>query len=906
MRRIPLFSRKRIYIVQVLVVCLAMLSLPVMLSASTTGKIAGYVEDEESGEPIPGATIRVVGTDIATQTDADGEYYIINLPAGTYALTVSVIGFATIEKENVRVLLDLTTPVDFAIEQVEIPLKGKIKVYAQSPPIQKDLTASRTTVTSDQISYIPNALSVQNIISNMAGTVVDRDNNIHVRGGRNGQVSYFFDGYSIQDPFVGRAGMRISPDAIEEVNLTSGGFPAEYGEALSGIVTAVSKDGGRDYHGKFKAYEGATYPYNVRTGEYGELKRTDIRAFSYNFSGPVPLLKSFDPTFFYAGEVLRDDGYLPHNENKAWTQTAKLRFTPSPNFKVTASGTFYGAEGQIYEHSNVNSKSYDFNLDGLGRHEGKAYLYGLKGDYQYSRNMIMNFSYNHFYTERKVAPDSLFDVYWDQWPGYSEDSNGVYNGTIQDDNYNSAAEYFYTGFTYGDDFDPYYHKRSTEYDAVTMQVSSQINKFNYIRTGGEYRKYDIFWDDKQFYNLEPYGEKYSHDPVYAMLYFQDKIELKNFIVNAGLRWDYLNSEVDYWPNVLDTVNNARISSNSKSHWSPRLGISHPIGQNTVIRFNYGYFYQIPNFSLMYTNLDANLNTGLPLIGNPDLKPEKTIAYELGLNHMLGKDIRMDVTVYYKDITNLLATREIGLYGLNPVTQFVNEDYGSVKGVDVTMTKLATGNFSGSLVYSYMIAKGNSSSAYEGYYDYITNPHYDDVDDSVSTLPVQEYPLSFDQRHTATLTLSYRAPRGWRGELFGLPIPGSWGVNMIGRFSSGLPYTEMNNDGTRKGGVNEARMPAKYAVDIRFNKDFYVNKGNDLFVSFFVEIENLFNRKNTVNVYSNTGEPDDNGYIYDSTADPDGDGPYTAEDVNYYYRLMSKDPQNFSAPRTFRVGMEFNF
>ncbi len=880
-------------------VAAAVAIIPLGLWASTTGKIAGVVEDAKSGEPIPGATIQVVGSNIATQTDADGEYFIINLPAGSYSLAVSVIGFAGVQKENVRVLLDLTTPVDFEIEQVEIPLKSKIRVYAERPPVQKDLTASRATVTSDQLANIPNALSVQNILSNMAGTVVDRDRNLHVRGGRNGTITYFYDGLSVQDPFIGRVGIRITPDALEEINLTSGGFPAEYGEALSGIVTAVTREGTRAYHGKVKIYEGATYPYNVRTGQFGDLKRTDMRTFSFNLSGPVPLLAAGEPVFFTTGEYLRDDGFLPHNENSSWTQMGKLTVRPTPNLKLTAIGSYYRNRGLVYEHLGVNGLSYDLNQDGMGMFRGKAYLYGLKGNYQASRSTIFDFSYNHFFTERKIAPDSLFYTYWNQWPGYSEDSNGVYNGTIHEDNYNNAAQYFYTGYTTGSDFDPYYHHRRTKYDAFSANLSSQLNKYNHLRLGGEIRKYDLFWDEKQFYNLEPYGEKYAYGPSYAMLYLQDKIELKSFIINAGIRWDYLDSEVDYWPNVLDTAGTPKTRSSAKSQLSPRLGISHPIGDNTVIRFNYGYFFQIPNFTYMYTNLEANLNTGYPLVGNPDLKAEKSIAYELGLNHMLSSDFRLDAAVYFKDIENLLSTRDIGLHGLNPVTQFTNEDYGSVKGLDLTLEKVATDNFSGSLVYSYMIAKGNSSSAYEGYYNYITNP-------TDSVMPVKEFPLSFDQRHTATLNLSYRVPRNWRGDFMGMTIPGAWGLALVGRYSSGLPYTVTDNSGRRTGGVNEARMPSKYSVDMRFDKDVFVSGREDIFFSFFVEVENIFNRRNVVNVYTNTGRPDDDGREMDLTNDPDGEGPYTAEDVNRYYRLLANDPQNYSSPRTFRVGLEFNF
>jgi len=871
---------------------------PLLLMAGTTGKIAGVVEDARTGEPIPGATIQVLGIDAATQTDVDGEYFIINLPAGTYEISVSVIGFEAVQKENVRVLLDLTTPVDFEIEQVEIPLKRQVKVYAERSPIQKDLTASRSTYTADQISYIPNALSVQNIIGNMAGTVVDKDAGIHIRGGRTGTISYFYDGFSIQDPFYGTSGMRIMPEALEEINLTSGGFTAEYGEALSGIVNAVSKEGSRAYHGKARFYEGATYPYNVYEGEFMHLKRNANHGASYNFSGPVPLFSNYKSTFFLAGEWVNDGGYLPHSDQEFWSQTGKLSMQPTPNLKVTFNATYYTRDGEYYDHRCVNDRSYDFNQDGLLIYKDKSYLYGMKGSYQHSEKTIMDFSYNHFYTERKFAPEHLFDVYWTDWPGYSEDANGVYDGTIHEDNYNASQDYFLTGFTSGDDFDPRYHKRTTDYDAVSLNYTSQFNKFNQIRIGGEYRVYDLFWDEKQFYNLEPYGEKYDYEPVYAMAYLQDKMELQDFIINAGLRWDYLNSEVEYWPDVMDTVSTSRTSSSSKTQISPRLGISHPISENTVIRFNYGYFFQIPRFTYMYTNLDANLNSGLPLVGNPDLEAEKTVAYELGLNHMLNEEIRLDLTLYYKDIKDLISTREIGLYGTNPVTQYVNEDYGSVKGLDLTIEKVARGNFSGSLVYSYMIAKGNLSDPTDGYYNYIAN-----TTDTI--IPVQEFPLDFDQRHTATLNLSYHAPRDWKGNLLGIPIPGAWGLNVMGHYGSGLPYTVTDELGQRTGGLNEARLPANYTVDMRFHKDVFLKK-TDMFFSFFVEIENLFDRRNVIDVYSNTGLADDDGRRYDLTADPDGDGPYTAEDVNNYYRLLATDPENYSPPRQFRVGVEFNF
>ncbi|MCP4634545.1 MAG: TonB-dependent receptor [candidate division Zixibacteria bacterium] len=887
-------KKKKQFSVLILIVLFVVLNTQISFG-STTGKIAGVVEDAKSGMPIPGATIQLNGTESATQTDIDGEYFFINVPAGSHTVLVSIIGFQPIQKENVRVLLDLTTPIDFELDQVEIPLKRRVEVVATRKPIQKDLTATRSTITSDRISFIPNGLSVQNIISNMAGTVVDDRANLHIRGGRSGTVSYFYDGFSVQDPFFGTVGMRIVPEALEEINLTSGGFPAEYGEALSGIVNSVTKEGTRSYHGKIKFYEGATNPYNVYRGTWRGLTRNGNNGLSYNLSGPTPFINGFKSTFFLAGEYLMNNGYLPHNDQTQYSQMGKFSMQPSPSLKLTLIGNYNSSEGETYTHRDNNNISYDFNLDGLPVYKRLSYLYGLKGSYQHSQKTILDFSYNHFYTETKFAPEHLFDVYWDQWPGYSEDANGVYNGTIHEDNYVLSQDYFYTGFTTGDDFAPRYQKSSTDYDAISMTLTSQINKHNQLRFGGEYRLYDLFWDQKQFYNLQPYGEKYSQSPVYAMTYFQNKMEFEDFIINAGLRYDYLNSEVYYWPDVIEK-DTPKIRASSKTQISPRLGVSHPISDRSIIRFNYGYFFQIPNFSDMYMNLDANLNSGLPLVGNPDLEAEKTIAYELGLNHMLSDDVRLAATVYYKDIKNLISTREIGRYGDSPITQFVNEDYGSVKGIDITIEKVARGNLSGSLAYSYMIARGNLSDPYDGYNDYITN-----TTDSI--MPVMEYPLAFDQKHTATLNLSYRVPRDWEGNLFGMTVPGAWGLDMIGHYGSGLPYTVTNELGEREGGLNEARLPANFSVDMRFNKDVFVNKDN-LFFSFFVEIQNLFNRRNVLSVYSNNGRSDDDGRRAGS--DPDGDGPYTEDDANRYYHLMAHDPQNFSAPRTFRVGLEFNF
>ncbi|MGH8016403.1 MAG: carboxypeptidase-like regulatory domain-containing protein, partial [Candidatus Zixiibacteriota bacterium] len=291
--------------------------------AGVAGKISGIVIDKESGNPLPGVTVKVAGTQIATQTDTDGEYFIINIPAGKYDVTVSSIGYETVTQEAVGVLVDLTTPVNFNLNPTTVNLQEQVVVTAKLATIQRDLTASRVIFTADRLKQLPNIVTVQSVLINYPGVIVDREDNqdLHVRGGRAGQVAYYYDGFSVQDPFVARSGIKITPAALEELSLTSGGYTAEYGEALSGVVGAVTREGGSEYSGGVRLYEGATHPYLVNDAEWAGLDRLSNRSMSFNLSGPIPGLNPQKYTFFAAGEYLHDPTYLPHNGSVSYTGT---------------------------------------------------------------------------------------------------------------------------------------------------------------------------------------------------------------------------------------------------------------------------------------------------------------------------------------------------------------------------------------------------------------------------------------------------------------------------------------------------------------------------------------------------------------------------------------------------------
>ncbi len=191
-----------------------------------------------------------------------------------------------------------------------------------------------------------------------------------------------------------------------------------------------------------------------------------------------------------------------------------------------------------------------------------------------------------------------------------------------------------------------------------------------------------------------------------------------------------------------------------------------------------------------------------------------------------------------------------------------------------------------------MAKGSGSNASEPYYTYLTS----DID---TLPPIAEYYLDFDQRHTVTAVLDFRVPANWNASLLGMRLPGAWGLSMVGYYGSGFPYTRVDSDGNRLGQRNEERLPTSYSVDMRFNKDFSIGRANQM-LTLFVEVDNVFNRRNIIDVYSRTGRPDDDAIT------PNGGLSLSADELARFNRLYDLDPENYSAPRTVRTGLEFSF
>lgn len=225
-----------------------------LLYGGTTGKIAGRVRGTDTGNPLIGANVFIEGTTLGAATDADGEYYIINIPPGTYAIKVQMIGYITQRVENVRVTVDLTTKLNFDLDMTVIDAKESVVITAKRE-IQKDLTSSEVSISSDQIETLP-VKSVSEILDLQAGVVRDATGELHIRGGRTNEIAYMVDGVQVINPLYRSSGISIDDQAIEELKAITGTFNAEYGQALSGVVNIVTKKGSDKFSVNATAYFG--------------------------------------------------------------------------------------------------------------------------------------------------------------------------------------------------------------------------------------------------------------------------------------------------------------------------------------------------------------------------------------------------------------------------------------------------------------------------------------------------------------------------------------------------------------------------------------------------------------------------------------------------------------------------
>ncbi len=926
--------------------------------AGDTGKIAGRVLDAATKQPLIGASVQIMGTSLGASTDLDGRYNILNIQPGVYAVRASTIGYQPVEVKNNRVSIDLTTEVNFELGEAAITTEAVV-VMAQRPLVQKDMTASTAVIDNTQIQSLP-VTSFQDVLNLQAGIYTDRNGTLHARGGRGGEVTYMIDGVPVTDSYDGSTVVGVNKNSIQEMQVVTGAFNAEYGQAMSGIVNIATKTGGNDMHAAITAQSGGyvTSHSDVFTG-LQTVNPLNTNWLEGSVDGPIVKDKLFfylDARYYYDGGDLYGvrkyntsdvaNTTDPNKNNWIIQQTGdgalvplapyleaygqgKLTYKVSPEFQVSYNYILDNSRGKNFDWN------YKYDPDGELSNFTKGNLNTLNITHSLSASTFYTFGVSYYFKDYREYldenPFSLSDLFTRQDPFNqaftisSFPSNIAPEGTFYTGGMNTSNNIHYTD-TYVAKFD----------------ITSQVTDVHMLKAGVEFDQYRLYLHDvtPQLSSIDlgrnplsgdPYLEGplvippisssnnllYTHSPRQFAAYVQDKMEYKSLIVNLGLRFDwfspdgqilsnpedpnvYLPLEEQYQDSVIAPLGNgvtpanqASISlqrrealwyKNATNKWqvSPRLGVSFPITDRGIIHFSYGLFFQIPSFDELYENPGYKLGVTsgqeyLGVIGNPDLKPEETTNGELGLQQQLTDDISIDITGFFRDIRNLAGTLNelIPVYGGSYYSEYVNSDFGFIKGIVFTFDKHFSNGISATVDYTFQIAKGDESDPQQAFNLIKSN-----------TLPeTQLIPLNWDQRHTLDATFDYTGSGGWGGSL-------------VFRFGSGTPYTPNSSLLQDVGELaqNSQYMPATYDLDARLFKNFKI--GTTTF-TIFARIDNVLDIKNATNVYDDSGQPD--WSLAEEHALASNPLEKVASLQDYY-----TNPSFYSAPRRIQLGVTYAF
>jgi outer membrane receptor protein involved in Fe transport len=621
-----------------------------------------------------------------------------------------------------------------------------------------------------------------------------------------------------------------------------------------------------------------------------------------------------------------------------------------------------GSAGSITDLSNI------YNLGRLPIQDNSNMLLNLKGTYFLSSNSVVEANVNYLDYRNKIYDPYTQDNFLD----YSDSLKAAQYGWTFDNFTSAPAPYNFYGFDFSrpGDYLTNYYKVQRNYIGGSVAFTTQLDKHEF-KAGGSYQRWTLrnysiagastlledvrnnadlarntdslisLYQDvgfKSFNNYGydlfgnsvdsgPFGPKH---PVFASGYIQDKLELSDLIINAGLRYDYINMDTWKWDNPLNPTYDPKthlpidlVQGDKFSYVSPRLGFSFPVTDRTVFHMQYGKFVQAPSLDVSYRGLFqiSTYVTAANLYTNPagfNLSPIRTTQYEIGFTQQFTDFAAMDLTAFYKDIKGQIQYNEFqtgpGAAKAQYAT-YINQDFSTTKGLELSLKIRRIERVRAEINYTYSDAKGTNSFVASSLGSVEINRN----------VPTVLLPLTYDQTHRGSIMLDYRF-----GNDDGGPILQQLGVNLLFTFNSGHPFTlaesidetglgqARDNTGglipvldtrTRRsnGPINQATTPWVFNLNLRVDKTVNVY---DLDLNFYVYVLNVLNTKNVINVYDRTGNGYDDGFLSSQPGQAE-----TPEFKDLYSNLNLGNQQAaqattninmFSPPRQIRAGVLLNF
>jgi outer membrane receptor for ferrienterochelin and colicin len=867
-----------------------------------TGTVTGRVVDSE-GDPLSDANVVLPELQIGAATKPDGSYSIGGVPVGTWVVIARMPGRRS-NQRRIQVDAGRSSVADFKLADTPYRVPGVTIVGRKETAIRVD-PQTKTYVSQEKLHDLPiqdykEAIGLTAGVTTLAGEV-------HFRAGRADEVLTLVNGIPSKNPMQSE-GVELGLLSIAGVEQVLGGMDAQYGKALSGVIALTTREGTDRFSGEARYF----------TDRYGERDKSfnDFERLSLGVGGPFLFPKT---SYFVSYQGTFSDTYLPnvasHREHRfldfirignrqsnASNLTSKVTWRASPNKKVALELLQNASLTGRYHHRWNRNGFVQVRSDSAAPTDGSiTRQYGTWAWYQVDSTFVPMNTAEHLpvrdddYQQLALSwrhsfgQDSTLTVYnvrasrqeWrsktdvlgrELWE-YEQEPNQYYDALNRLD-----GPFYVTNGDY-----PFYERRRT----TTFTLNSDISRsfpHHHLMAGGELTYNDLEYLFTQYPNvLDAHGnygatrDQFRSFNPEGSFFLQDRWDYQGMVLNAGIRYDAfaVGNQV---PDVRDPV---------KVQWSPRIGVAYPISDRDVMSFHYGRLFQVPDRLYIY----QGRNISAEARGNPNLAPETTISYQLGVQHKFSNEVYLQASVYFKDIFGLLTTvpQEIPGYAIT-IQTYVNGDYASARGLDLTLIKQESHGFSGEINYSYGNASGTASDPNRAL------PSRGNLRDQYK--PTSEQPLKWDQRHNFSATLRLGGEK-------------DWGASFVYQFGTGFPYTPEQRQERRRDPslVYSRRLPPISTLSVQAHRRFeawgqrvtlYLQGTNLLDARNISELQPSLWPDNAVNSHSYNVYYTETGRAGGAflTADQNGDG---REDW-----IAVDDPRVFQPGRVIRMGLGVEF
>jgi outer membrane receptor protein involved in Fe transport len=887
-------------------------------------QLSGEVRDPDSN-PLQFANVAVLGTAFGAISDIEGRF-TVELPAGRYNVQAASVGFhsetrqVTVDAGGARVVFEL---------RPEAKMLSEIEVLGQKSMVDVKAATTVRTVERDQILKMP-VDEVQAVIGRQAGVSI-YDNEVHIRGGRQDEAVYVIDGVVVKDYITGQSrGGDLSSRSVAEINVLTGGYPAEYGQALSGIINITTREGGTkpkaymswttdhpggDWDGFRSDYltlqvEGPlfredspglgglripgqlTYVVDLN----GRLSDTYLPGFASLTGDGDARVSSYEDQFL--GNTFTYGNPFDNRSENDWQLLTKFTWKPSERDKFNISlnktlgidsGFFFRPISRTDPTANT---TYPWAWFGRLDHyltftEDKTTVSGV-WTHLTSQQTLHEFRVSRFFTNQH------WDVNGKAWFDYEEpDDQALPEGE-------DHPFFIQTG-----DF-PRWHDHSVEERSFAWDLTSRQGRYT-VKAGADHSFQDIQFIDILFpWVDDPDGlggvhDLYDVNPQVGALYAQTQFEYEGMVGNIGVRYDYWYPGAEVERAIADTsraaitpVMRAEFEDDTfglfggrlKGRFSPRLSVSHPITEASKIFFNYGRFSQWPTYFYVYSKIGSVSSEDFPLIGNPNLDPEVSSQFEVGGAHEFSDKSVGNLTFFYKDQYDYPAATRVSRLGHNDVFIYRNSDYARTRGIELEFKRRPSPYLGGTVAYTYSVSKGRSSDPNE----FILSQ---EIQGAASQIGLEEGFTFWNRPHKFSFDIDYRIRRGdARPRLFGLKLPDDLSVNLFYEIQSGRAYTPEDRDGNQIGKRYSRNADVEQVMDLRIERGFNFFLGSRF--ALLLDVRNLLDHRYSRRIDPQTGEqPEDGRGEYSD--------PPASETSAAFRAALLANPSYENEPRQVRIG-----